>query len=369
MRPGARAGRPCLAVDSAVRRRLPTGGRDARRVTVGPGRCDIVPMAIECSPPSAWADLHVWSRHGVVIALALAVGVAWAESPAGSAQSLRSAWSRLEAQGDAPPVPAPAVASSVASGTLTGSLHGVLETDFGALARALGDPGAWCEVLILDPNVHRCLTSAASASPATARISVAFGESGSPVDLGFAHMAESDYLLVSLTAAEGPFGTRDYAMTLEAAVIADALELGLGWSTPALGVQLTAFRNQVDQLIITRLIGVVAGRTTYVFENTDHATLHQALTEMTGNSPDFFENELAVLDFSHAQDLPETADWAGIVVDGGSPGVGVDRHRRAARLLRPCIAQFGGDASGPRAFSHEGAGRVREECLDIAGRG
>ena len=46
---------------------------------------------------------------------------------------------------------------------------------------------------------------------------------------------------------------------------------------------------------------------------TDHATLHQALTEMTGNSPDFFENELAVLDFSHAQDLPETADWAGIV--------------------------------------------------------
>ena len=45
---------------------------------------------------------------------------------------------------------------------------------------------------------------------------------------------------------------------------------------------------------------------------TDHATLHQALTELTGNAPDFFENELAVLDFSHADNLPDNPDWAGI---------------------------------------------------------
>jgi len=44
----------------------------------------------------------------------------------------------------------------------------------------------------------------------------------------------------------------------------------------------------------------------------DLATLHAALGELTGNSPDFFENELAVLDFSQAGDLPESADWAGI---------------------------------------------------------
>jgi len=46
---------------------------------------------------------------------------------------------------------------------------------------------------------------------------------------------------------------------------------------------------------------------------TDHAALYQALTELTGNSPDFFENELAVLDFSQAPALPEAADWAAIV--------------------------------------------------------
>jgi septum site-determining protein MinC len=46
-----------------------------------------------------------------------------------------------------------------------------------------------------------------------------------------------------------------------------------------------------------------------LLETTDTGVLHAALSEMTGNSPDFFENELAVLDFSTATDLPDSADW------------------------------------------------------------
>lgn len=34
--------------------------------------------------------------------------------------------------------------------------------------------------------------------------------------------------------------------------------------------------------------------------------------DLTGNSPDFFENDLAVLDFSNAESLPESADWPAI---------------------------------------------------------
>ncbi|WP_310494702.1 septum site-determining protein MinC [Dechloromonas sp.] len=46
---------------------------------------------------------------------------------------------------------------------------------------------------------------------------------------------------------------------------------------------------------------------------TDLATLHAALGELTGNSPDFFENELAVLDFSHAEEtLTDNPDWPAI---------------------------------------------------------
>ena len=45
---------------------------------------------------------------------------------------------------------------------------------------------------------------------------------------------------------------------------------------------------------------------------TEISVLHAALADLTGNSPDFFENDLAVLDFSGAENLPEGADWAGI---------------------------------------------------------
>jgi septum site-determining protein MinC len=43
--------------------------------------------------------------------------------------------------------------------------------------------------------------------------------------------------------------------------------------------------------------------------STEIATLHATLAELTGNQADFFENELAVLDFSLADELPEHADW------------------------------------------------------------
>ena len=45
----------------------------------------------------------------------------------------------------------------------------------------------------------------------------------------------------------------------------------------------------------------------------DTRALHAALGELTGNAPDFFEHELAVLDFSSADELNETADWPAII--------------------------------------------------------
>jgi len=47
-----------------------------------------------------------------------------------------------------------------------------------------------------------------------------------------------------------------------------------------------------------------------LLRTTDPAKLHTALGELTGNSPDFFEDDLAVLDFSNADDLPASIDWA-----------------------------------------------------------
>ena len=46
---------------------------------------------------------------------------------------------------------------------------------------------------------------------------------------------------------------------------------------------------------------------------TDTSALHAALGELTGNAPDFFEHELAVLDFSGADSLNAPADWPAII--------------------------------------------------------
>ncbi|HMV21563.1 MAG TPA: septum site-determining protein MinC, partial [Rhodocyclaceae bacterium] len=44
----------------------------------------------------------------------------------------------------------------------------------------------------------------------------------------------------------------------------------------------------------------------------DPAVLHGALAELTGNTADFFDGDLAVLDFSPAGPLADPIDWAAI---------------------------------------------------------
>jgi septum site-determining protein MinC len=46
-----------------------------------------------------------------------------------------------------------------------------------------------------------------------------------------------------------------------------------------------------------------------LLRSTELEALHSALGELTDHSPDFFENELAILDFSTAETLPEAVDW------------------------------------------------------------
>lgn len=61
----------------------------------------------------------------------------------------------------------------------------------------------------------------------------------------------------------------------------DAVEIGAGWSSPTFGAQAMLFHNRVRDLIVTRPIGVLAGRVLYSFENTDKATLEGLETGLT----------------------------------------------------------------------------------------
>jgi len=89
---------------------------------------------------------------------------------------------------------------------------------------------------------------------------------------------------------------------------------------------------------------------------TDLPALHAALAELTGNSPDFFEHELAVLDFSTAEALPATADWAAIVELLRASGL----HAVATRGLPEALANAAASAGLP-AVSADALGRAQSK--------
>ena len=93
--------------------------------------------------------------------------------------------------------------------------------------------------------------------------------------------------------------------------------------------------------------------------STDLATLHAALGELTGNSPDFFENELAVLDFSNAEALPDAADWVGIVKLLRNSGLNAVATRGLPEALATAAA-----AAGLPTVSTDALGRPRAKTAE-----
>lgn len=79
----------------------------------------------------------------------------------------------------------------------------------------------------------------------------------------------------------------------------------------------------------------------------DVSELRLALQELTGNSPDFFGDELALLDFSDAGALPETADWSAIRQLLGESGL----HAIAVHGLGDALAAGAAAAGLPQASS------------------
>lgn len=91
----------------------------------------------------------------------------------------------------------------------------------------------------------------------------------------------------------------------------------------------------------------------------DPAALHAALGELTGNAPDFFDNDLAVLDFSQAENLPLTVDWSEIRKLLRQSGL----HAIATCGLPPALAASAAEAGLPStpadAFTRSGRSAPR----------
>jgi hypothetical protein len=107
--------------------------------------------------------------------------------------------------------------SAEGSNSLQGDVYAVLDHPFDKVKEALVDPRAWCDIMLLPFNTKAC-------SAQGNRLSVRIGRKyNQPVDqayaldFGFSNLAASaDYLETRLSAGQGPFGTRDYRIVVEA---------------------------------------------------------------------------------------------------------------------------------------------------------
>jgi hypothetical protein len=104
---------------------------------------------------------------------------------------------------------------------LTGEVYALLDHPFAAVSGALRDPARWCDILILPFNTKYCHAVQAEGGPALlVRIGRKFDQ---PVEraykLQFAWRnvtAREDFFDTRLQAREGPVGTRDYRIAVQA---------------------------------------------------------------------------------------------------------------------------------------------------------
>jgi hypothetical protein len=111
--------------------------------------------------------------------------------------------------------------SSETPGGVTGDIYALIHYPFATVGAALNSPGNWCDILILHLNTKYCR---ASTPGPEAVLSVGIGRKyDQPLDkayrVAFAYRVAAqtpNYLQVRLNADEGPLGTRNYRIVLEA---------------------------------------------------------------------------------------------------------------------------------------------------------
>ncbi|MBC8021609.1 MAG: hypothetical protein H7Y14_00725, partial [Burkholderiales bacterium] len=112
------------------------------------------------------------------------------------------------------------LASSEAGRTQKGEVYAVLDYPFAVVQRGLTEAQSWCDVLILPYNTKHChATGRGASSVLTLRIGRKADqapEAAHPIAFKYAAQASADYLRVVLEAGDGPLGTRDYRIVLEA---------------------------------------------------------------------------------------------------------------------------------------------------------
>ncbi|HSW04126.1 hypothetical protein [Aquabacterium sp.] len=102
-----------------------------------------------------------------------------------------------------------------------GDVYAEIRHPFAGVTSALQPAQAWCDVMLLQTNVKRCVAAGDAASP-TLRVSLVRKSSQSveeaqQVEFRYTvRAASATYLALEMKADSGPVGTSDYSLTLEA---------------------------------------------------------------------------------------------------------------------------------------------------------
>lgn len=159
--------------------------------------------------------------------LALCVPLSWTagQVAAQDAFALRARHEQMQPALAQSPFQRPMVLQANASAeSPRGNVYAVINHPFDRVGHAFEDPAHWCDVLMLQLNVKQCEVAG---EPGRPRLQVAIGKKieqplkdAFKVDFDYAVRAsQADYLSVQINAPEGPLGTRDYRLTLEAVPI------------------------------------------------------------------------------------------------------------------------------------------------------
>ena len=206
----------------------------------------------------------------ILLTCALAIPV-----QAQDAQTLRARHAALRAELADNPFGRPLyVESSENGGQHKGAIYAVIDQPFKRVGEALRHAAQWCDVLILQANVKNC--AATNGSAESLSIFVARRPTDSPdgayrVDFSYqVPAARADYLHVALGAPEGPLGTTDYRIRMEATPLGESrtfLHLAYSYtlrSTARIGMQMylnTTGRDKVGFSVVQR---TPEGRPVYV---------------------------------------------------------------------------------------------------------
>lgn len=175
---------------------------------------------------------RLWSRSLSCLRCLLllcAAGVAGAAmANADPAATLRAKYAALDQQLRQNQFQRPLVLDSIETpNRLTGDIYAIVAYPFGAVSSGLNNPDHWCDVMLLHINTKYCR---ALVAPSGTTLRVHIGKK-TPEALADAPRFEfnysvatvtPEYLDITLKAKDGPLGTSDYLIELEAVALPNA---------------------------------------------------------------------------------------------------------------------------------------------------